>query len=252
MNRQSPIALVVDDEVQIRRFLRAGFELEDFVVHDAATGAEGVRIATLKVVDMIIIDLGLPDMDGAELVQRVRSWSTVPIIVLSVRSSEEEKVRLLELGADDYVVKPFGMAELLARARAAMRRHTRGAIGAPVVKAGPLAIDLARRVVSLEGSAVQLSPKEYRLLQVLAQHAGNVVTHQHLLKEVWGSIHVHDTHYLRIFVRKLRQKIEPHPDTPKILVTELGVGYRLVQSGAEGDAGAWSDSTQAAKARSDS
>jgi two-component system KDP operon response regulator KdpE len=229
MSRQSPIALVVDDEVQIRRFLRAGFELEDFVVHDAATGAEGVRIATLKVVDMIIVDLGLPDMDGAELVQRVRSWSTVPIIVLSVRSSEEEKVRLLELGADDYVVKPFGMAELLARARAAMRRHTRGAIGAPVVKAGPLAIDLARRVVSLEGSAVQLSPKEYRLLQVLAQHAGNVVTHQHLLKEVWGLTHVNDGHYLRILVRKIRSKIERDPTQPRLLTTELGVGYRLAQ-----------------------
>jgi two-component system KDP operon response regulator KdpE len=229
MNRQSPIALVVDDEVQIRRFLRAGFELEEFVVHDAATGAEGLRIATLKVVDMIIIDLGLPDMDGADLVQRVRSWSTVPIIVLSVRSSEEEKVRLLELGADDYVVKPFGMAELLARARAAMRRHTRGTIGEPVVKAGPLAIDLARRVVSLDGSEVQLSPKEYRLLQVLAQHAGNVVTHQHLLKEVWGLTHVNDGHYLRILVRKIRSKIERDPTQPRLLTTELGVGYRLAQ-----------------------
>jgi two-component system KDP operon response regulator KdpE len=229
MNRQSPIALVVDDEVQIRRFLRAGFELEEFVVHDAATGAEGLRIATLKVVDMIIIDLGLPDMDGADLVQRVRSWSAVPIIVLSVRSSEEEKVRLLELGADDYVVKPFGMAELLARARAAMRRHTRGTIGEPVVKAGPLAIDLARRVVSLDGSEVQLSPKEYRLLQVLAQHAGNVVTHQHLLKEVWGLTHVNDGHYLRILVRKIRSKIERDPTQPRLLTTELGVGYRLAQ-----------------------
>jgi two-component system, OmpR family, KDP operon response regulator KdpE len=229
MNRQSPIALVVDDEVQIRRFLRAGFELEEFVVHDAATGAEGLRIATLKVVDMIIIDLGLPDMDGADLVQRVRSWSAVPIIVLSVRASEEEKVRLLELGADDYVVKPFGMAELLARARAAMRRHTRGTIGEPVVKAGPLAIDLARRVVSLDGNEVQLSPKEYRLLQVLAQHAGNVVTHQHLLKEVWGLTHVNDGHYLRILVRKIRSKIERDPTQPRLLTTELGVGYRLAQ-----------------------
>jgi two-component system KDP operon response regulator KdpE len=229
MNRQSPIALVVDDEVQIRRFLRAGFELEEFVVHDAATGAEGLRIATLKVVDMIIIDLGLPDMDGADLVQRVRSWSAVPIIVLSVRSSEEEKVRLLELGADDYVVKPFGMAELLARAHAAMRRQVRAAAGEPVVKAGPLAIDLARRVVSLDGNEVQLSPKEYRLLQVLAQHAGNVVTHQHLLKEVWGLTHVNDGHYLRILVRKIRSKIERDPTQPRLLTTELGVGYRLAQ-----------------------
>jgi two-component system KDP operon response regulator KdpE len=229
MNRQSPIALVVDDEVQIRRFLRAGFELEGFVVHEAATGAEGIRMATLKVVDIIIVDLGLPDIDGAELVQRVRSWSTVPIIVLSVRSNEDEKVRLLEYGVDDYVVKPFGMAELLARARAAMRRHTRGAVGEPIVRAGPLAIDLARRVVSLDGNEVQLSPKEYRLLQVLAQHAGNVVTHQHLLKEVWGLTHVNDGHYLRILVRKIRSKIERDPTQPRLLTTELGVGYRLAQ-----------------------
>lgn len=229
MNRLPPNALVVDDEVQIRRFLRAGFELDEFTVHEAATGAEGLRIATLKLVDLIILDLGLPDMDGADIVQRLRSWSAVPIIVLSVRSSEDEKVRLLELGADDYVVKPFGMAELLARARAALRRHTRGAVGEPVVKAGPLAIDLARRVVSLDGNEVQLSPKEYRLLQVLAQHAGNVVTHQHLLKEVWGLTHVNDAHYLRILVRKIRSKIESDPTQPRLLTTELGVGYRLAQ-----------------------
>ncbi len=229
MNRQPPVALVVDDEVQIRRFLRAGFELDQFVVHDAATGAEGLRSATLRPVDIIILDLGLPDMDGSEIVRRVRSWSAVPIIVLSVRASEGEKVRLLELGADDYVVKPFGMAELLARARAALRRHTRGAISEPVVRAGPLAIDLARRVVLLDGKEVQLSPKEYRLLQVLAQHAGNVVTHQHLLKEVWGLTHVNDGHYLRILVRKIRSKIEADPTQPRLLTTELGVGYRLAQ-----------------------
>jgi two-component system KDP operon response regulator KdpE len=153
--------------------------------------------------------------------------------VLSVRSSEAQKVHLLELGADDYVVKPFGMAELLARVRVALRRQSRAASGEPTVKVGPLTIDLAARAVLLNGTRLTLTPKEYRLLQVLAQHAGNVVTHQHLLKEVWGSIHVQDTHYLRIFVRKLRQKIEPHPDSPKILVTELGVGYRLAQSDGE-------------------
>jgi two-component system KDP operon response regulator KdpE len=228
MSQLAPVALVVDDEVQIRRFLRAGFELDRFVVHEAATGADGLRAATLKPVDLIIVDLGLPDMDGSEIVQRLRAWSGVPIIVLSVRSAEEEKVRLLELGADDYIVKPFGMAELLARARAALRRQTRGAVGEPIVRAGPLAIDLARRVVSLDGETVQLSPKEYRLLQVLARHAGNVVTHQNLLKEVWGVTHVNDVHYLRILVRKIRSKIEKVPTQPKVLVTELGVGYRLV------------------------
>lgn len=233
MTNPRPTVLVIDDEVQIRRFLRAGFELDEFNVIEADNAESGLREATLRPSDLIVVDLGLPDQDGSTIVERVRSWSSVPIIVLSVRSSEEEKVRLLELGADDYVVKPFGMAELLARARAALRRHSRGAEGKPQVKAGPLTIDLAARSVSLDGSRLPLSPKEYRLLQVLAQHVGNVVTHQHLLKEVWGVTHVHDAHYLRIFVRKLRRKIEKDPTRPQILVTELGVGYRLVQNAEE-------------------
>jgi two-component system KDP operon response regulator KdpE len=228
-----PIVLVVDDEIQIRRFLRTGFELNGFIVHEASTGTEAIRAATLRSVDLIIIDLGLPDMDGAEVVERVRSWSSAPIIVLSVRAAEAEKVRLLELDADDYVVKPFGMAELMARVRVALRRQMRTASGELTVKVGPLTIDLAARAVTLNDARLALTPKEYRLLQMLAQHAGNVVTHQQLLKEVWGTTHVQDTHYLRIFVRKLRQKIEPHPDSPRILVTELGVGYRLAQSGNE-------------------
>jgi two-component system, OmpR family, KDP operon response regulator KdpE len=229
MNSVKPTVLVVDDEVQIRRFLRAGFELEQFTVLEAEDAQNALKMATLRPVDLIVVDLGLPDLDGATIVERVRSWSTVPIIVLSVRSTEADKVRLLELGADDYVVKPFGMAELLARARAALRRQSRSTDGEPVVQVGPLLIDLAARVVTVRGSRVQLSPKEYRLLQVLAQHAGNVVTHQQLLKEVWGSRHVQDAHYLRIFVRKLRRKIEDDPTQPRILVTELGVGYRLAQ-----------------------
>ena len=230
----SPTVLVIDDEVQIRRFLRAGFEIERFSVLEAEDAAAGLRLATLRPVDLVVVDLGLPDLDGSAVVERIRSWSTVPIIVLSVRSSEDEKVRLLELGADDYVIKPFGMAELLARARAALRRQSRGAGGSPVVTVGKLAIDLAARSVSRDGVRLQLSPKEYRLLQVLAQHAGNVVTHQHLLKEVWGVKHVEDAHYLRIFVRKLRRKIEKDATQPTILLTELGVGYRLA-SGAEAD-----------------
>lgn len=233
MSEPAPIVLIVDDEIQIRRFLRTGFELNGFVVHEASTGTDAIRSTTLRPVDIVIVDLGLPDMDGSEVVERIRSWSTVPIIVLSVRSAEAQKVHLLELGADDYIVKPFGMAELLARVRVALRRQSRTRSGEPTVTVGPLTIDLAARIVTLNGQRLTLTPKEYRLLQVLAQHAGNVVTHQHLLKEVWGSIHVHDTHYLRIFVRKLRQKIEPHPDSPKILITELGVGYRLAQ-GDEG------------------
>jgi two-component system KDP operon response regulator KdpE len=161
-------------------------------------------------------------MDGIGARARIH----VPIIVLSVRASDEDKVRLLEAGADDYVVKPFSMAELLARARTALRRQARGAQGEPVVKLGPL-LDLAARAVFIEGTRVVLSPKEYRLLQVLAQHAGNVVTHNILLKEVWGKRNLHNSHYLRILVRKLRRKIEQNPKQPCILVSELGVGYRL-------------------------
>jgi two-component system, OmpR family, KDP operon response regulator KdpE len=235
MSDTSPVVLIVDDEIQIRRFLRTGFELNGFLVHEAGTGAEAIRAATLRPVDLVIIDLGLPDMDGADIVERIRSWSTVPIIVLSVRAAEAQKVHLLELGADDYVVKPFGMAELMARVRVALRRQMRAASGEPTVKVGPLTIDLGARAVLLNGVRLALTPKEYRLLQVLAQHAGNVVTHQQLLKEVWGTTHVQDTHYLRIFVRKLRQKIESQPDAPRILVTELGVGYRLAQSTHEAE-----------------
>jgi two-component system, OmpR family, KDP operon response regulator KdpE len=228
MTEDSPVVLIVDDEVQIRRFLRAGLELDGFTVQDGETGAEALRWATLRPPDLVILDLGLPDMDGSEVLDRLRAWSSVPIIVLSVRSNEAEKVRLLERGADDYVVKPFGMAELLARAHAAMRRQVRASSGEPIVRIGPLAIDLPARIVTVNGVRITLTPKEYRLLQLLAQHAGNVVTHQYLLKEVWGSPHLHDTHYLRIFVRKLRQKIEIDPTQPRILLTELGVGYRLV------------------------
>jgi two-component system KDP operon response regulator KdpE len=230
MSSNQPVVLVIDDEPQIRRFLRAGFELEQFTVTEAENAEAGLRSATLKPVDLILVDLGLPDREGSAVVEQIRSWSTVPMIVLSVRSSEAEKVKLLELGADDYVVKPFGMAELLARARAALRRHRRSTEGQPSVRMGPLLIDLTTRIVSINGVRVQLSPKEYRLLQVLAQHAGNVVTHQHLLQEVWGVRHVDDTHYLRIFVRKLRRKIEQDPTRPRVLITELGVGYRLAQA----------------------
>jgi two-component system KDP operon response regulator KdpE len=222
-----PSVLVVDDEVQIRRFLRAGFELDGYVVHDADSGADALRAATLRPFDLIILDLALPDLDGSEVLERIRAWSDVPVIVLSVRSHEGEKVRLLELGADDYVVKPFGMAELTARAKAALRRHKRGPGGDSVLMIERLRIDFAARQVSVDGKRLILTPKEYRLLQVLARHIGKVVTHQNLLTEVWGQSHLHDTHYLRIFVRKLRRKIEADPTRPRILLTELGVGYRL-------------------------
>lgn len=232
MIEHAPAVLVVDDEVQIRRFLRAGFELDDFVVRDAENGADGIRDATMRPPDLVILDLALPDMDGSDVLSRLRSWSDVPVIVLSVRSDEDEKVRLLQLGADDYVVKPFGMAELLARSRAAIRRHARSQNGDPVVNIGPLSIDLANRAVFINGERLSLTRKEFRVLQMLAQHSGNVVTHTQLLKEIWGAGHERDSHYLRIFIRKLRQKIEADPTKPKFLLTELGVGYRLAASDA--------------------
>ena len=227
MNHHAPAVLLVDDEAQIRRFLRAGFEMDGFSVHDADNGNDGIKNATMRPPDLVILDLALPDMDGSEVLSRLRSWSNVPVIVLSVRSNEDEKVKLLQLGADDYVVKPFGMAELLARSRAAIRRHTRNESGDPVVSLGRLVVDLANRSVFVDGERLSLTRKEFRLLQILAQHAGNVVTHGQLLNEIWGAGHDQDSHYLRIFVRKLRQKIEADPTQPKLLLTELGVGYRL-------------------------
>lgn len=231
---EAPTVLIIDDEPQIRRFLRAGFDLEHFNVIEEETGQAGLRTATLRQPDLIVLDLNLPDMDGSSIVQQIRGWSAVPIIVLSVRASDDDKVQLLESGADDYVVKPFSMVELLARARAAIRRQARGAKGEHVVKAGPLTIDLSTRAVFVNEGRVVLSPKEYRLLQVLAQHSGNVVTHNMLLKEVWGARHMQNAHYLRILVRKLRRKIEQNPKQPRILVSEVGVGYRLA-SGTESD-----------------
>jgi two-component system KDP operon response regulator KdpE len=228
---EAPNVLVVDDEVQIRRFLRAGFELEGYVIHEAKDAAEALRTATLRSIDLVILDLALPDLDGAEVLERLRAWSNVPVIVLSVRSNEAVKVRLLELGADDYVVKPFSMAELLARAKAALRRHTPGMGGESVVNIDRLKIDFAARAAFVDDERLLLTPKEQRLLQMLGKHAGNVVTHHQLLKDIWGPPHVNDIHYLRIFVRKLRRKIETDPNRPRILLTELGVGYRLALPG---------------------
>jgi two-component system, OmpR family, KDP operon response regulator KdpE len=218
--------LIIDDELHIRQFLRAAFEFEGFAVQEAHNAEEGIRSATLKPPDLIILDLGLPDGDGSSIVERLRSWSNVPIIVLTVRAREREKVRLLELGADDYVVKPFGIGELIARARAALRPRV-AAASDPVVRIGPLEINLASRSGTIDGKRVVLGPKEYLVLQILAQHAGKVVTRQQIMKQVWGASHLEDTHYLRIVVRNLRKKIEVDPTRPRILLTELGVGYRL-------------------------
>jgi two-component system KDP operon response regulator KdpE len=232
----APNVLVVDDELQIRRFLRSGFELDGYSVSEAENGREAIRAATLRPTDLIILDLALPDLDGSQVLERIRSWSSVPIIILSVKASEMEKVRLFELGADDYVTKPFGMAELLARSKVVLRRKARATTGDSVIRIDHLKIDLAARNVFVEDERLTLTPKEYRLLQILAQYPGNVVTHQELLKEIWGLPHINDTHYLRIVVRKLRQKIESEPNHPRILLTELGVGYRLAPPNEPADA----------------
>jgi len=214
--------LVIDDESQIRQFVRAGMELGGYNVSEAATGSDAVREITLHPIDLVILDLSLPDIDGSDLLERIRASSGVPVIILSVRAGETEKVKLLELGADDYVVKPFFMSELLARVKVVLRRQSEHKAGESELKLDRLVIDFANRAVSLDGKRLNLTPKEYRLLQVLAQHPGKVITHHNLLKSVWGQDHVNSTQYLRIFVRKLRQKIEADPNRPKILLTELG------------------------------
>src|SRR6202051_1744102 len=227
MNKSGNIVLLIDDEPKIRRFLRAGFELQGYTVLEAENGADGLKAATFSAPDLIILDLALPDLHGAEVLERLRSWSNVPVIILSVVASENEKVRLLQAGADDYVVKPFGVAELLARSEAALRRYFKSATENPVVTAGPLSIDLVGRTVSLNKIQVRVTRKEYRLLHILATHVGLVVTHDQLLKDIWTGNQRDNIQYLRILLRKLWEEIETDPNHPRLLVTESGVGYRL-------------------------
>jgi two-component system, OmpR family, KDP operon response regulator KdpE len=228
MSKPTNLVLLIDDEPKIRRFLRAGFELHgSFTVQEAEDAAEGLRAATFNAPDLIILDLALPDRRGTEVLELIRSWSNVPIIVLSVEANEEEKVRLLEAGADDYVVKPFGIAELIARSQAALRRYFKSPNENPVVAAGPLSIDLVNRTVLLNNNQIKLTRKQYRLLHVLASHVGLVVTHDQLLEEIWSGSVRKNIQYLRILVRDLRQIIEADPNHPRLLITESGVGYRL-------------------------
>lgn len=220
--------LVIDDEPQIRRYLRVSLEAHGFRILEAADGQEGLRTAALERPDLIVLDLGLPDMDGQAVIARLREWATIPIIVLSVRADESDKIAALDAGADDYVTKPFGTGELLARIRAALRHIVGAATGSPVFETGALRVDLEKRLVSVGGETVKLSPKEYDLLKLLVQHAGKVLTHQFILRQVWGPAHENDVQYLRVFARQLRQKIETDPAQPQLLLTEPGVGYRLV------------------------
>jgi two-component system KDP operon response regulator KdpE len=221
--------LIVEDEPQMRRFLRATLGAHGFRVVEAATIAEGTRAATAEPPALVLLDLGLPDGDGIDLVKRLREWSQVPVIVLSARGREDDKIAALDAGADDYLTKPFGTGELLARIRVALRhaRSSDGSSGDPVLVAGPIRIDQARHEVTVDGSPVHLTPIEFRLLQVMAASAGKVLTHRHLLREVWGPSAVEHTHYLRVHMAALRRKIEADPARPHWLATEPGVGYRL-------------------------
>ncbi len=227
MNEPAIRVLVVDDEPQILRFLRTSLSAHGYRVLEASRAQEALTRATTERPDVVMLDLGLPDMDGLEVIRRLREWSNIPIIVLSVRGREDDKVAALDRGADDYLTKPFGMGELLARLRAALRHRLQSEVEEPVFRAGGLLVDLAKRLVSVNGCEVKLTPKEYDLLRVLVVHAGKVVTHQYLLREVWGPTSVHETHYLRVYIAQLRQKIEPDPAQPHYLLTEAGVGYRL-------------------------
>jgi len=228
MTSAAATVLVIEDELQIRRFLRASLSAEGFTVLEAETARDGLAQATRHLPDLILLDLGLPDADGITVIHSLREWSQVPIIVLSARSQEPDKVVALDSGADDYLTKPFGVAELLARIRVALRHHAGNAEpDAPVIVAGELEIDLAAHTVQRRGEAVKLTPLEFKLLAELARHAGKVLTHRHLLREVWGPSSVEHSHYLRIYMAQLRQKLEDDPACPRYLFTETGVGYRL-------------------------
>jgi two-component system KDP operon response regulator KdpE len=221
--------LVVEDEPEIRRFLRSSLGAEGYRVVEAETGERGAIDAGTHKPDLAIVDLGLPDIDGVEVIRRIRAWSPMPVVVLSARAREQAKVEALDAGADDYVTKPFGVGELLARVRVALRHAARTAgSGATVLRFGEVEADLERRRVTRSGRDVHLTPLEFRLLACLSQHLGLVVTHRQLLKEVWGPSHVEHTHYLRIYMKQLREKLEEDPIRPRHLLTETGVGYRLV------------------------
>jgi len=226
MSENKPRVLVVDDEQAILRFLRVALESQAYAVFEAASGQEALSDAVTHKPDIIILDLGLPDIDGVEVTRLLRQWTQIPIIILSVRGSEGDKIAALDAGADDYLTKPFGVGELLARLRAALRRSAQPA-GEPVFTYGDLKVDLTRRLVTVAGREAQLTPHEYALLRILVAHAGKVLTHRHLLREVWGTGYEQDFHILHVNISNLRRKIEPDPARPQFIITEPGVGYRL-------------------------
>jgi two-component system KDP operon response regulator KdpE len=223
------MVLVIEDEQPIRRFLRAAFESADFRMIEAENAREGLAQATSHVPDLIVLDLGLPDMDGIDVTERLREWYRAPILVLSARGQERDKIRALDAGADDYVTKPFAVGELMARVRVALRHHAPAIEGFEngIVEVSDLRIDHGRRLVTVGGRAVKLTPLEYRLLAALARFPGRVLTHGQLLREVWGPAHTRQHHYLRVYMAQLRHKIEAEPSRPRLLLTEPGVGYRM-------------------------
>jgi two-component system KDP operon response regulator KdpE len=226
--------LVVEDEPEIRRFLRAALGAEGYRVVESASGRRGSIDAGTHKPDLVIVDLGLPDVDGVDVIRHIRAWSPMPIVVLSARVQEQAKIEALDAGANDYVTKPFGVGEMLARVRAGLRHAVRSASGAGVLRFGVAVVDLERRMASRGGEDVHLTPLEFRLLATLARNHGMVVTHRQLLTEVWGPTHASDTHYLRIYMKQLREKLEIDPLRPRYLVTETGVGYRLLEDSDSG------------------
>jgi two-component system KDP operon response regulator KdpE len=227
VSEPAPVVVIVEDEQQIRRFVRTALESEGCRVHETGTGKQGLIEAGTRKPDLVILDLGLPDLDGVAFLRDLRGWSRVPVIVLSARAGEDDKIAALDAGADDYLTKPFGVGELLARVRAALRRGAaRG--GEPVVTFGDVRLDLASRTVQRAGKDVHLTQIEYRLLAMLAANAGKVLTHRQMLLEVWGPSYVEHAHYLRIYMAQLRHKLEEDPARPRHLLTETGVGYRMV------------------------
>jgi two-component system, OmpR family, KDP operon response regulator KdpE len=221
--------LVIDDEVQIRRLLGLTLKAHGYAVTEAETGEDGVLQAAMRHPDLIVLDLGLPDMDGSEVLRQIRAWSTIPILILSVRNDEQEKVRLLDAGADDYVTKPFSTSEFLARVRVALRHNASlGQSAVPAVfQVGGVCVDAAARTVKLHGQAVKLTTTEYKILQLFIKHAGKVLTHTHILREIWGPSYTEESQYLRVYIAQLRRKLEDNPAEPHLIVTESGVGYRL-------------------------
>lgn len=222
-----PIVLIIDDEVQIRRLLRLSLDAHGYQVREATTGQEGLQQAALVRPDLIILDLGLPDMDGFEVIKKIREWCQTPVIVLSVRNSERDKIDLLDAGANDFITKPFGMGELLARMRAALR-HSLPDTSEGIFRIADLSIDFSKRLVVKNGNELKLTPTEYSLLRYLAQHAGKVLTHNQIVRELWGLNAQPDSSYLRVYVLQLRRKIEDDPANPRLIITEPGVGYRLL------------------------